>query len=222
MRIGGLQKFTLIDYPGKVACILFTQGCNFRCGYCHNPELVIPEKFCPAISEESVFKFLQERREYLQGVVVSGGEPTIHGDLLDFIRKIKQIGYAVKLDTNGSQPHMLNRLIQEKLVDFIAMDVKAPLDKYEEVAGVSINADKIKESIELIMRSGIEYQFRTTVMKAFCSAQDIREIRQMIKGSSCYLLQKGRLNEKILDKSLLAQKQYSDLDFENLIYDLKL
>ena len=111
MRIGGLQRLTLIDYPGKVAAIVFTQGCNLRCGYCHNPELVIPEQFCPIIPEEKIFEFLKDRREYLQGVVVSGGEPTIQGELISFLDKIKQLGYLIKLDTNGSQPYRLKCLI---------------------------------------------------------------------------------------------------------------
>lgn len=216
MRIGGLQKFSLIDYPGKVACIIFTQGCNFRCGYCHNPELVIPERFCPDISEEQVFSFLEKRQDYLQGVVVSGGEPTIHGDLIPFLDKIKRLGYLIKLDTNGSQPHRLKVLIHLKLANYIAMDVKTSLHYYEEMIGTSMDIKKIKESIDLIIRSGIEHEFRTTVVRPFCSYENLCEMRQMIQGSERYRLQKVRLDEKILDKELLSYKQFTDEEFNHL------
>ena len=216
MRIGGLQKFSLIDYPGKVACIIFTQGCNFRCGYCHNPELVIPEQFCPAISEEQVFEFLRSRQDYLQGVVVSGGEPTIQGDLITFLDKIKQLGYLIKLDTNGSQPYRLKLLIHLRLINYIAMDVKATLDRYEEIIDAPIDVERIKESIDLIINSGIQHEFRTTIVKSFCSNDDLCEIRRMIQGSQRYHLQKVRLDEKILDKGLLSQEQFSDDEFNLL------
>ena len=216
MRIGGLQKFSLIDYPGKVACIIFTQGCNFRCGYCHNPGLVIPEQFCPTVPEEQVFEFLRSRRDYLPGVVVSGGEPTIQGDLVAFLDKIKRLGYLIKLDTNGSQPYRLKLLIHLKLVDYIAMDVKAPLERYEETIGASIDVEKIKESIDLIIHSGIQYEFRTTIAKFFCSYDDLCKIHRMIHRAKRYRLQNARLDEKVLDKRLLVQEQFSDDEFEHL------
>lgn len=210
MRIGGLQKFSLIDYPGKVACVIFTQGCNFRCRYCHNPELVIPERFCSVIPEEQIFKFLKSRQQYLQGVVVSGGEPTIQGDIIAFLEKIKQLGYLIKLDTNGSQPDILRQLIHLKLINCIAMDVKAPLDRYEEIIDASIDEKKIKESIDIIINSGITHEFRTTVIKCFCSYNDLYAIRCLIKGTQRYRIQNGRIDEKILDKSLSGEEQYSE------------
>jgi len=216
MRIGGLQKVSLIDYPGKVACVIFTQGCNFRCRYCHNPELVIPECFCPLIPEEDVFVFLYKRQAYLDGVVISGGEPTIQGDLIPFLDKIKQLGYLIKLDTNGSQPSVLKQLIHLKLINYIAMDVKASLERYGETIGVPIDVKKIKESIGLIIHSGIQYEFRTTVVKPFCSYGDLCEIRRMTQGSQRYCLQKVRLDEKILDKTFLSQEQFSEEDFNHL------
>ncbi len=216
MRIGGLQKFSLIDYPGKVACIIFTQGCNFRCRYCHNPELVIPEQFCPTIPEEVVFEFLKSRRDYLQGVVVSGGEPTIHGDLLDFLDRIKQMGYLIKLDTNGSQPYRLKLLIQLKLVNYIAMDVKAPLDRYEEIINAPFDVENIKESIKLIIDSGIRHEFRTTVVKSLCSFDDLCRIRKMIHKDPYYNLQKAISDGKNLDKNLLSREQFSDREFSLL------
>ncbi len=216
MRIGGLQKFSLIDYPGKIACIIFTQGCNFRCGYCHNPELVIPEQFCPMIPEEKVFEFLKNRQDYLQGVVVSGGEPTIHADLIPFLDRIKRLGHLIKLDTNGSQPHRLKLLIHLKLVNYIAMDVKASLEKYEETMGAMIDVKTIKESIDLIIHSGIQHEFRTTVVKPFCSYDDLCKVHRMIEGCERYHLQKARLDEKILDKRLLLQEQFTDDEFDHL------
>jgi pyruvate formate lyase activating enzyme len=131
MKIGGLQKTTLIDYPKKIACTVFLMGCNFRCHFCYSAELVLPEKIKkqPEISEKYFFNFLKERREYLEGVVICGGEPTIHSDLPEFLTKIKKIGYAIKLDTNGSNPLMLQKLISLNLIDYIAMDIKAPLDE---------------------------------------------------------------------------------------------
>ncbi|MCR4336761.1 MAG: anaerobic ribonucleoside-triphosphate reductase activating protein [Candidatus Omnitrophica bacterium] len=211
-----MQKFSLIDYPGKVACIVFTQGCNFRCGYCHNPELVIPERFSPVIPENQVLEFLKTRQGYLQGVVVSGGEPTIQGDLIGFLDKIKQLGYLIKLDTNGSHPYRLKLLIQLKLVNYIAMDVKAPLEKYEKAIGLPLDVGKIKESIDLIIHSGIQHEFRTTAVKPFCSYGDLCQVHRMIHGARRYSLQKVRLDEKILDKSLLSQEQFSENEFNDL------
>ncbi len=216
MRIGGLQKFSLIDYPGKVSCVIFTQGCNFRCCYCHNPELVVAEKFCPTIPEKEVFEFLRSRQKYLQGVVVSGGEATIHVDLVSFLNRIKQLGYLIKIDTNGSLPNQLKSLIQLKLVNYIAMDIKAPLVRYQKLAGQSFDVQNIKESIDLIINSGIKHQFRTTIIKDLFLDDDLCQIRQLIQGAGSYCLQKVRLDEKILDKSLLSQQQFSDDEFNNL------
>jgi pyruvate formate lyase activating enzyme len=133
MRIGGLQKLSLIDFPGKLAAVIFTQGCNLRCRYCHNPELVLPSCFHETIKEEDVLAFLYSRRKYLEGVVISGGEPTVQPELIPFMRSVKQMNFALKLDTNGTRPEILKEIIALQLVDFIAMDVKAPLEKYEEV-----------------------------------------------------------------------------------------
>jgi pyruvate formate lyase activating enzyme len=135
MKIGGLQKFSLLDYPGKISAVVFTQGCNFRCPYCHNPELVDPERFQECIPEDEIFAFLETRRGKLEAVTVTGGEPTIQNGLSSFVRRIKDMGFMVKLDTNGSRPEVLEELIRHKLIDYIAMDIKAPLEKYEAVTG---------------------------------------------------------------------------------------
>lgn len=216
MRIGGLQKLTLIDYPGKLAAVVFTQGCNFRCGYCHNPELVLPKEYCPALPEEEVMAFLRSRQGYLEGVVVTGGEPTLQEGLISFLDKLKRLGYLVKLDTNGSRTEVLKQLLSLRLVNYVAMDVKAPLGRYHEVINAPVPVERIKESIQLILEAGIPHEFRTTVVKAFHSCQDLFEIRSLVEGARQHNLQRARLDGKILDKGLLAQEQYSDAEFERL------
>ena len=215
LRIGGLQKFSLIDYPGEVAAIVFTQGCDFRCPFCHNGDLVLPEKFTDPISEESILEFLQKRQGQLTGVVITGGEPTIQKDLGVFLRKIKDLGYKIKLDTNGNNPKALKELIDQGLVDYIAMDIKAPLKKYNETTGVEIDTKKIQESINFIMKGNIEYQFRTTVLKAFLAEEDLAQISALIRGARCYNLQKFTYQEAVLDTSLLDKPDYSVAEFED-------
>ncbi|MBI5150080.1 MAG: anaerobic ribonucleoside-triphosphate reductase activating protein [Candidatus Omnitrophica bacterium] len=216
MRIGGLQKLTLIDYPGKIAAVVFMQGCNFRCRYCHNPELVVPEKYCPTVPEEEVMAFLRTRQDYLEGVVVTGGEPTVQEGLISFLDKLKRLGYLVKLDTNGSRPDVLKQLFSLRLVNYVAMDVKATLSRYDEVTNVRGSGVKIEESIRTIIESGVPHEFRTTVVKAFHPVEDLLEIRSLVAGARQYNLQKARIDGKILDKGLLAREQYSDAEFERL------
>lgn len=210
MRIGGLQKFSLIDYPGKVSAVIFTRGCNFRCPYCQNPELVLPERFGHPVPEEFVLSFLQTREGLLEGVVVTGGEPTLQGDLISFLKKLRRMSYAIKLDTNGSRPEVLEKIFVEGLVDYVAMDIKAPLEKYDFAVGVKVNTELIKKSIELILGSEILYQFRTTVVKPLCPSEDLREIVALIPGAQHYVIQPFVASEKILDKNLLDQPQYSE------------
>lgn len=151
MVIGGLQKFSLIDYPHKISAIIFTIGCNFRCPFCHNPELVNPKIYPEKIPEKAVFEFLKNRRKKLDAVVITGGEPSLHKDLYQFISKIKSMGFLVKLDTNGTNPHILSKLIKDNLLDYLAMDIKGSLDKYEEIAGIKVNLENIKESVKIIL-----------------------------------------------------------------------
>ncbi len=193
VHIGGIVKFTLIDYPKHRACSIFFQGCNFRCGFCHNPELV--ERGLGTLSEEEVLEFLKNRRKWLNGVVLLGGEPTIQDDIVEFAEKVKKIGYDIKLDTNGSNPKVIEELIEKKLVDYIAMDVKAPLDKYSEIVGVNVDVKKIIRSIEIIKNSGIEHEFRTTVIPTL-RKEDILKIAEIVKPSPYYLQQFK--NEKTL------------------------
>ncbi len=213
MNIGGLQKVSLIDYPEKICAVLFTQGCNFRCPFCHNPELVDPALYHDCIPEEEIFSFLEKRRGILDAISISGGEPTIQPDLFDFIERVKSMNYLVKIDTNGSLPEVLKKLIDRGLVDYIAMDVKAPLKRYPEITKSNIKPSRIKQSIKMIMDSGIEYEFRTTVVKSLLNKNDLRKIVGTIKDARRYVLQKF-VPSKSLDEKLLSKSIYSDEDFE--------
>lgn len=213
MIISGLQKTTLIDYPGKIAAIVFTRGCNFRCAYCHNPELVDAEKYYPEISEQEIMDFLDKRRGVLEGIVITGGEPLIHSDIKSFITKAKNLDYAVKLDTNGMNPELLQELIDEKLIDYIAMDIKHHLEKYSEVTPTDPNISKIQKSINIIMNSGLDYEFRTTVLPKLFNKQDFEEIGQLIKGAKIYYLQQFR-PLKTLDQSYEKEKSFSDIELQ--------
>jgi pyruvate formate lyase activating enzyme len=198
MLIGGFQRVSLIDYPGKISSAIFTQGCNFRCIYCHNPELVWPHLFRKVLDEKVVFDFLDRRRRQIEAVVISGGEPTIQPNLVKFIRRIRRQGFLVKLDTNGSNPKVLREILAEKLVDYIAMDIKAPPEKYNILAGTKVNLRVICESIEIIKNSKIDYEFRTTLVRSFLNERDILKIKRLIGHR-----EKHRLQEFILKREKL-------------------
>ena len=213
-KLAGLQKTTFIDYPEKIACIVFTQGCNFRCGYCHNPELF--ENKEPVLSVPAFFEFLNKRKGKLDGVVITGGEPTLHGkDLIEFINEVKSLGFLVKLDTNGTQPDVLQELLNENLLDYIAMDIKAPLAKYKTITQTDIDTKIIKKSIDMIMNSGVDYEFRTTIVKSQLSVEDLRQIGELIQGAKRYYMQKF-LATKILDETLMSEESYTDEEFKTL------
>ena len=215
MKIGGLQKVSLIDYPGLICATIFLQGCNFKCSYCHNPELVDTRLFQPCIKENEVLDFLNTRKGKLDAVTITGGEPTIQDDLATFIKKIKKMKFAVKLDTNGSQPQVIKTLLDEKLLDFIAMDIKAPLEKYKSVVKVPVNSDLIKESIRLILKAKIQHEFRTTIVESQLDEKDILQIAELISGANSYVLQKF-VPVKTLDKKLLKEKSYPDEKFQKI------
>lgn len=215
MDIGGLQRFSLIDYPDKICAIIFTQGCNFRCPYCHNPELSNPELYETIIPEEDIFSFLEKRKGKLDAVSITGGEPTLQSDLNDFIKRVKEMSYLVKLDTNGSHPDVLETLIENNLIDYIAMDVKAPWDKYQKITGSSIKPEIIKKSIDLITKSNLLYEFRTTVVKSQLSVDDLATIGKNLKNAKLYVLQKF-VPSKTRDPKYLKKKTYSDDDFEKI------
>lgn len=207
MKIGGLIKFTLIDYPGRVAAVVFTQGCNFRCRYCHNPELVYPHLAQPSMPEEEVMAFLRRRKGTLEGLVITGGEPTLHDDLLRFMADVKALGYFIKLDTNGTKPHVLKEAIEKKLVDFIAMDLKAPFEKYSRITGVEFNPDILRQSMDIITQSGLPYEFRTTYDKEVLTDQDIEAVSQSVQGKrykvqECLPVAKEKAALKVLHNEL--------------------
>ena len=220
MLIGGFQKFSLIDYPGKLCAIIFTQGCNYRCPYCHNPELVKPELFEEPIPEEEIFSFLKSRKGKLEAVEITGGEPTLQKDLLEFVKKIKDMGFLMKLDSNGTHPEIIEEAIKLNLVDYLAMDIKAPLEKYEKVVRANTDIKKIEENIDLIMNSGLNYEFRTTVVKSLLSKEDIIEIGKIIKGAKNYYLQKF-VPSKTLDPSFAKAETYSDSEFKDFKKNLE-
>lgn len=188
VKILGMQKLTLLDYPGKVACTVFTGGCNFRCPYCHNASIALMTD-SDEVTQEEFFGFLRNRVGKLDGVCITGGEPLINDDIKPFIKKIHDMGFLVKLDTNGSFPRRLKEILDEGLIDYTAMDIKNSLSRYEETIGVKTNTEKIGESIRLIMSSQIPYEFRTTVVRGFHDNNSFYEIGNLIKGAKAYYLQ---------------------------------
>lgn len=225
MIIGGLQKFSLLDYPGKLSAIVFTQGCNFRCQFCYNPRLVWParvsklkysrgasseqQKVHPKINQDDFFVFLKNRAGKLDAVVITGGEPCLQKDLPQFIRQIKEFGYLVKLDTNGSQPEVLAKLIKEKLLDYLAMDLKAPGGKYGQVTGTEVDFNKITKSVKIIMASGLPYEFRTTVAPDLLTKDDISEIGKIIKGAEKWYLQNFKSQSDLVNQELKGKVPYN-------------
>ncbi|CCK82533.1 anaerobic ribonucleoside-triphosphate reductase activating protein [Desulfobacula toluolica] len=205
MKIGGFQKNTLIDFPGTIACIVFTKGCNFICPYCHNPDLVAtPKKVATDLFDENkIFNFLEKRKGLLEGVVISGGEPTLQEDLIAFSRIIKDMGYRLKLDTNGTRPEILAKLFEQELVDFVSMDIKTCLEKYHLVVPGKFDAKKIYESIRLLMNKAPAYEFRTTCVRPFINKKIMTDIGKMIMGASTYNLQKCSRNVTVLDPKFL-------------------
>jgi pyruvate formate lyase activating enzyme len=214
MKIGGLQKFSLIDFPGRISAIVFTQGCNFRCPYCHNPELVDPSQYGPILPEAGVISFLEQRRGRLDAVTVTGGEPTLQPDIDRFLQEIKGMGYLTKIDTNGSNPDLIERLIRGRLVDYLAMDVKGPLRIYEGIANVKVETAKIRRSIELIAASGIEHEFRTTVVRSQLDRVDLHETAELLN-SGLYFLQPF-VPAKCLDRRFLTESSYSPEEFSDI------
>jgi pyruvate formate lyase activating enzyme len=217
MVLGGYQKLTLIDYPGKLAATVFTVGCSFRCPFCHNPELVISSRSTVHNNktEKEFFKFLRTRKGKLEGVCITGGEPTIQSDLIDFIQKIKKLGYLVKLDTNGTRPDVLKKIISEKLVDFMAMDIKNNLEKYDNTCGTKADKERIKLSVDLIKNSGIDCEFRTTVVPELHTEKDFEKIAKWITGAKTYSLQKYQ-DSKIIDSKLRKRIKGKSLDLEKI------
>lgn len=215
MKIGGLNKLTTQDFPEHLACIIFTKGCNFNCSYCYNRDLV--DNKAETIDEDYVMSYLYKRRKILDGVVISGGEPTIWDDLIPFIKKVKEFKLDIKLDTNGYNPTMLKEILDNNLVDYIAMDIKAIPDKYMKVINKKIDFNKILESIDLIKKSNIKYEFRTTIMKDVHDKKDIIKILKLIGDSKLYL-QNFQYTDVVKDKNI---KSFSRDELLKLKEELK-
>lgn len=218
MLIAGLQKLTLLDYPGKTACTVFTPGCNFRCPFCHNA-LLVTHKVTDFISEEEFFAFLSKRKGILDGVCITGGEPTLQKDLTDFMKKIKDMGFEIKLDTNGYLPEVIEDVINKNLCDYIAMDIKASLSGYGNATGVNIDTDKIRKSIELIEKSGIPHEFRTTVTKELHEKEDFTEILSLFSPDTPYFIQQFKDSGNLIDESCHG---FTAEEMKNLLEKLKL
>lgn len=219
MKISGLQRLTLLDYPGKMACTVFTYGCNLRCPFCHNA-LLVTQQSGDCISEDEFFAFLKKRQGILEGVCISGGEPTLQSDLREFILKVRALGYAIKLDTNGTNPRLLQSLIKEGLLDYVAMDIKNSPEKYSLTCGCEVNLDAVKESVSIIKESGIDYEFRTTTVRQFHSAEDFEAIAQWIKGDSRYFLQHFEDSGNLIGENLSPLSKEEMLCFADKIRDM--
>ena len=214
MVVFGLQKLSLLDYPGKTACTIFTGGCNFRCPYCHNASLVVGLDEVEPISNDDFFTFLNKRRNILDGICITGGEPLLQPDIETFIREIKNLGYSVKLDTNGTFPDKLIRLVDENLIDYVAMDIKNSPQKYDVTVGLTgIDFSKIKCSVEFLLSNLINYEFRTTVVKELHNKEDFLSIGEWIKGAKQYYLQSFIDSGDILGGSFSA---YSKTELEEI------
>ncbi len=209
MKIGYVQKTSFIDFPGKISAVVFMQGCNFRCPYCHNPELVDPDRYGDIIFMEDVYSYLEKRRGKLDAVVITGGEPTLQSGLIGFMHGVKSMGYLVKLDTNGSRPKVIQEALNKNLLDYLAMDIKAPWDKYSHVAGSLVNITHIKKSMKTIIESDIAYEFRTTLVNSLLDSADVLNIAKTIKGSKLYVLQKF-VSSKHLDRAYEGKSPFSN------------
>lgn len=219
MNIGGFQRFSMIDYPGKISAVIFVRGCNFRCPYCHNSQLVRGGSE-DDIGFETVMDFLKTRKGKLQGVVITGGEPTLVPDLEKIALQIRDMGYSVKLDTNGSRPDILSKLISSGALDYIAMDIKAPLQRYREVTLSKVDIADIKRSIQLIQRSSVAYEFRTTTVGSLITTKDVRKIAQLLTGSERYVIQ-NFVPRNTLDPEYLNKKGWSKKKLKTIQMELK-
>jgi pyruvate formate lyase activating enzyme len=217
MKIAGWNKISLIDYPGKVSTIVFTSGCNWKCFYCHNYQMVTDKR--NLVDESEIKNYIWQRRKKLDAVVVSGGEPTLQPDLVDFLVWLRKTELKIKLDTNGWSPEILEDILEKDLVDYVAMDIKSGENNYSEIVGVKINFENIKKSIRLIMKSEIDYEFRTTVFKKWVELDDLKEIGELINGAKKYFLQNYVYRESIKNgKSIL---NHSEEELEKVVKILR-
>ena len=216
MLIGGFQKMTMLDYPGKVAATIFTYGCNFRCPFCHNATLVIDE--AQLFSEEEILAYLNKRKGILDGVCISGGEPLLQKDIFEFIKKVRSLGLLVKLDTNGSYPEKLKEAIDSGLVDYVAMDIKTCRENYSKVADTGVKIEDIEKSVQLLLENKVDYEFRTTVVRELHTKEDFVKISSWIKGAKRYFLQSFKDSENLIGNNLSA---YTPQELESFLEVLK-
>ena len=221
LPIKGLQKTTLVDYPGKIASTIFIGGCNFRCPFCHNATLVLDPEQHTTIPEDELLEYYAGRTNQLEGICITGGEPTLAKDLPQFISKLKKQGYAIKLDTNGTNPEMIKELLANNLLDYIAMDIKAPESLYNAACGVDVDIEKIKESIELLKGAKIEYEFRTTVVPEFVPLEKAQELGSLISGSKKHFLQQFESKMGTIDPSFEDKKGYETTVMHDLAKSLE-
>lgn len=218
MQIHGLNKTTLLDYPGHVAATVFTGGCNFRCPFCHNGDLVLHPETIPTYTEEEIFSFLKKRKPVLSGVCITGGEPTLQKDLPSFIKDVKAMGYLVKLDTNGSNPKMLETLLSESLLDYVAMDIKAGKSDYAHVAGCSPSLlSNVETSVDMLHNCSIPHEFRTTVVKGLHTDETFHEIGKWLTSDSLYFLQAYKESNEVIDKSFSAFSENELMFFLDIV-----
>lgn len=209
LPIKGWQKTCMVDFPPYTASTIFLGGCNFKCGFCHNPDLVLDFSSIPDISQDEILNYLSSKKMWIDGVCITGGEPCLYPDLPSFISKLKGIGMLVKLDTNGTNPAMLKELIDKKMVDRVAMDIKSSLEKYDSACGVGVDTDKIKESAKILMESSVDYEFRTTVVPGLVDKEDISKIGSWLKGAKKYAIQNFQGKVKLVDNRLQNILPYS-------------
>lgn len=218
MKIHGLEKMSLVDYDGKVSATVFTGNCNFRCGFCHNSALVLSTENLPEIPETEIFDYLKKRKGLLDGVCVSGGEPTLSPDLPNFIEKIKKLGYSVKLDTNGTNPEMVKSLRQNGLVDYFAMDIKNDRENYAKIIGFDkFDTKKIEKTVEYFLLGNAQYEFRTTLVNEFHKKENIINIGKWIKGADKYFFQKFKNSENCIQSHLSAVDDKTAINFKELL-----
>ena len=219
MKIGGLRKTSLLDYPDTISAIIWTVGCDFRCPFCYNKDIVLGN--VELIPEEEVLSFLKKRFGMLEGLVITGGEPFMQKDIIQFCEKIKKIGYLIKIDTNGMYPKKLRELIIKKLVDYIAMDVKAPKKKYDTLTNVKTNIKKIEKSIEIIKNSTVDYEFRTTIVPTLLIKEDIIDIGKWLKGSKKFYLQQLKTDIPLISPKLTKAVPYAKEELIKILEDIK-
>jgi pyruvate formate lyase activating enzyme len=219
INIKGVQKTSLIDYPEKICSVVFLSRCNFRCPFCHNPELVFDEKGVPDVPTEEFLEFLEEHKKWIDGVCITGGEPTLHTGLIDFMKHIKSRGLLVKLDTNGTNPDIIRHAITEGCVDYVAMDIKNSLEKYDETTHSKVNKDNIQKSIKLLIDSGnkgtIKYEFRSTIIPNIHSEKDLKNMAELITGAKKFCLQQFHTRDRLVDETFREKSAYLLKDLEN-------